>query len=98
MLIGIRRTQLLQIRHSRSRKSIVRKNRSRADHHAVFDGDAVTDVDVGIDFDSMTDLNFAGDHRLAADDAFVAQDRITPNMGVVPYGTEVDEERIERSQ
>ena len=87
VFIRIGSTKLLQVRRCGSRKSIIRKDRPRADHHAIFDRDPVADVGVGVNLDSIANTDLVRNQRFATDKTLFAQSRVPTNMRVIPDRT-----------
>ena len=75
---------MFQIGRRSARKSIVRKNRSSADHHAVFDRYPVANVDGRIDLDPISNDDAIGNQSLPAHNALLAELRAVTNVDVVP--------------
>ncbi len=64
--------QSTQVGGCRARESIVGKDGSRADHHAVFEGDCRADVDERINLDTVADRHTVGDIGFLADNTVAA--------------------------
>ena len=86
MLIGSRGTKRLEIVCCGSWKAVIGKDRSGADHHAVFNFHAGANVDESVDLAEVADAYARADVRLLADDAVVANPRATSKMDIIPDG------------
>src|SRR5438045_646316 len=84
MFVRLGPSQLLEIRSGRSRITIVREDRSSAQHHTVFHSDTATNVDKCIDLYSITDDNAGSDVTFLSNDALLANSSGMADVHVVP--------------
>jgi len=84
MLVGLRRSQLLQIGGRRTRKAIIGEYRSGAHHHPVLNSDAVAYIDKSVELDSVADLHPVSHIGFFADNTLLPYACGMTDMDVVP--------------
>lgn len=86
MLVRLTRPQRLQVRQGGPGITIIRKDTSGADHHAVFDRHSGANIDERINLDEIPDADAVADVRLFANDAVLPEASAVADVDSVPDG------------
>lgn len=84
MFVGLGTSQLFEVWRRRARISVVGEDRTRAEHHAVFDRDRAANVNEGVYLDAVTDDHAGSYVAFLSYNALLAEFRRMTDVHVVP--------------